>query len=242
MILDLDIGNTRVKWRLSDDAGHVSSGHRVHGLDEIHFRDAEFAGVRRVRVSSVASSEQVRAIAGKISEALNVQPEFALTQQECCGVRNSYQDCSRMGVDRWLAMLAGYRLANGACCVIDAGTAVTLYCVDTAGQHLGGYIVPGYATMRGSLLSGTGQIRIDGDVRPAEHPGRSTESAVCNGALLMLVGFIERALGQFPGARGDVSPMVVLTGGDAGMLAEHLDRDFSIQPDLVLDGLALALP
>lgn len=240
MILDLDIGNTRVKWRVTDALGKVSAGSRVHGVDEIKFANPEFASIERVRISSVLPAERSLRFAGQILEATGVEAEFARTRHAQCGVRNSYADVSRMGIDRWLGMLAGYAQAMGACCVIDAGTAVTLDWIDASGEHLGGYIVPGYATMRRSLLTGTGQVRIVDECSAEVAPGRATESAVANGALLMLLGFVTRGVGQ---CSADLPERkVILTGGDAGMLAEHLEFEFVVNQDLVLDGLALALP
>lgn len=240
MILDLDIGNTRVKWRLSDAAGHISAGSRVHAVDEMHFRDPRFASVDRIRVSSVLSAGESGRIADLLAAATGVQAEFAITERARCGVRNSYADVSRMGVDRWLAMLAGYAEAGGACCVIDAGTAVTLDGVDADGNHLGGYIVPGYATMRRSLLKNTGQVRMLEERAADVALGCATEPAVANGALVMLLGFIERGIAQ---CRAQApAPRIILTGGDASMLAPHLDHQLVINQDLVLDGLAIALP
>ena len=39
---------------------------------------------------------------------------------------SSYAEPERMGVDRWLVMLAAHARNEGALCVIDAGTAVTV--------------------------------------------------------------------------------------------------------------------
>ncbi|GIS51801.1 MAG: hypothetical protein Ct9H90mP27_2920 [Gammaproteobacteria bacterium] len=47
---------------------------------------------------------------------------------ECSGVKIQYKDVSRLGVDRWLAMLAAFNQSNGPCLILDSGTAFPFGC------------------------------------------------------------------------------------------------------------------
>ena len=49
----------------------------------------------------------------------------ASSGKQLAGVRNGYLDYQRLGLDRWLALVAAHHLAKKACLVIDLGTAVT---------------------------------------------------------------------------------------------------------------------
>ncbi len=243
MILELDIGNTRCKWRVLDAAGVTL----VDGTCQSAALGAELgalacrAGLRRVRAACVRGEAVEREIAGSVAGALGLEVEFARSQREAAGVRNSYAEPGRLGVDRWLAMLAGFAASAGAVCVFDCGSAITADLVDADGLHRGGYIVPGIAMMRTSLLAATDRVRFEAaGLAPDVAPGTSTAQAVTHGTLLAAAGLLRAAREQFA-ERCPAAP-VLLTGGDAGTLQPWLDFPVTLRPQLVLDGLRLALP
>jgi type III pantothenate kinase len=61
-----------------------------------------------------------------------------------------------------------------------------------------------------------------------------TESAIYTGTLYAAAGLIEKAIKNLC-----PSEIIVLTGGDAELLAEYLEFNVIFEPDLVLKGLAL---
>jgi type III pantothenate kinase len=173
-----------------------------------------------------------------------VTPEFVAVQAEQFGVRCAYADPSRLGVDRWIAVLAAHRLAPGAACVIDAGTAVTFDAVDASGRHLGGLILPGPRLLAAALDRSTSDI--GATPAPGARPsgldllGKSTDTAVGNGAMLALTGALERAIAAVDGSL-EGRAKVYLTGGDADALRAWLESEVDLRRDLVLEGLALFL-
>ena len=194
---------------------------------------------RRVRVACVAGDR--RGIAERFEDAYGVRPEFAETTPELAGVICGYDEPARLGVDRWLALVAAWHAARRAVAVVDLGTAATLDFVAADGRHQGGYIVPGLGLMAAALARDTAGVRVAGDLAPDLAPGRNTAQAVRRGSTAMLLDFIEASVGRFAHAGGD-SPGVFLTGGDAELLAGRLPFASRVEPDLVLDGLELALP
>ena len=74
---------------------------------------------------------------------------------------NGYMEPERLGVDRWLAMLAVIEEEQPEVpiCVIDCGSAITIDAVNAKGEHVGGLIVPGISMMRNALVKGTSGIR-----------------------------------------------------------------------------------
>ncbi|WP_372438925.1 type III pantothenate kinase, partial [Pandoraea sputorum] len=134
---------------------------------------------------------------------------------------NGYDEYERLGLDRWLALVAGYHLARRACLVIDLGTAVTSDFVDLTGLHLGGFICPGIPLMRNQLPTHTRRIRYDDAA--AERalvglgPGHSTAEAVERGCSLMLRGFVQAQLERARSYWGEHFD-VFITGGDAGLV------------------------
>ena len=147
-----------------------------------------------------------------------------------------------MGVDRWLAMIAAFNRQKRACLIVDAGTALTIDLVADDGRHQGGYILAGLSMAVKALENNTGIILRNRDFSPLAGPGTSTEQAVLGGALSSAVSLIFEALGRLRCM--DSGSMVYLCGGDAELLAQALrsrgESGFTVEPDLVLDGLEYA--
>lgn len=242
MILDLDAGNSRVKWRFVDTTGRTVAWGAMAAAG---FSCAQLPRqtIERVRVASVQAPARQQAMAAEIETALGVAAEFAETGHEALGVRNSYQDVSRMGVDRWLAMVASFQMAAGAVCVVDAGTSMTVDCLRDDGVHVGGYIVPGPDMMVSALYQGTDRVMpYAPGLEAGTDPGTSTDAAVHNGILAMLVGLVNHALACLADGEGGRRPALVVSGGGAEHLIDRLSATAQYRRDLVLDGLALANP
>ena len=138
-----------------------------------------------------------------------------------------------MGVDRWLAMLGAREREKGKFCVIDAGSALTIDIVNAAGQHEGGYIIPGAALMERALLLDTDRVRFVEEVGYNLAPGTSTAAAVRHGTVLAQSGAISLAI-----KRAGSEPMALLyCGGAGGALMQLVDRGGQLLPDLVFEGL-----
>jgi type III pantothenate kinase len=246
LILELDIGNTRCKWRLAD--GTPGGGHAgACAVDELARALADLPGraaVRRVRAGCVRGPQVEDAVRAAVQSALGLPVEFARSRSAAAGVSNAYREPERLGVDRWLAMLAAFDETGGAVCVLDCGSAMTADLVDAAGRHRGGFIAPGLAMMRNSLLASTDRVRFEPVAADASGagpaPGRSTAAAVAGGVELAAAGFLRGAHACFQGLCPGAA--VLLTGGDAEALRPRLGFPVGIRPGLVLDGLRLALP
>lgn len=250
MNLDLDAGNSFVKWRCGDRSGRLETAR----ADAAQFARAwGELSPRRVRLASVASEGLDSALATFVAGRWGLALETAVTQACQGGVTNSYRDPSRMGVDRWLAMLAGYHRTGGACCVVDCGSAITVDHLAADGHHLGGYIMPGLRLMRESLVLSTQRVKPQSQTLPNRiTPGRSTEEAVDHGIHLMLAALAQRVLADTghllgPDARllvtGGDGPQFLHFAGAGALMSENAAEPFlELVPDLVLDGLEWALP
>jgi len=247
MILELDCGNSFIKWRVIHVADAVIAGGGIVDSDQALL--AEVAAVHALRLSgarmvSVRSEEETDSLCALLRDAFCVAVSVARPAPELAGVRNGYDDFQRLGMDRWLAALGAFHLAKGACLVIDLGTAGKADFVAADGEHLGGYICPGMPLMRSQLRTHTRRIRYDD--ASAERaltslaPGRSTVEAVERGCVLMLQGFARTQIEQARALWGDEFT-VFLTGGDAPLVREAAPQA-RIVPDLVFVGLAMACP
>ncbi len=245
MILELDVGNSRIKWRVLDAScnSEVDSG-AANDLTELTNKIGNGPVITEIRASIVRNShirDQLVAWAGK---TVRVPISIAKVSRSCVGVTNNYEDISRLGIDRWLAMLAAYHRAQTACAIIDCGTALTIDVLDASGQHAGGYIVPGLSLMRDSLELNTG-IKLDSTTgNLSTEYGHSTTSAVHNGTFFALLALIRSCVQAADGPSKRLEK-VYLTGGDASLFADGLAVGgllVELVPTLVLDGLVLACP
>ncbi len=146
MTVLVDIGNTRIKWATLANGRLVRRGSAVH-RDSLDASVAAFAAELPARPRIIAANVAGERVAERLAALVAARPgaslELVATSAERFGVRCAYADPSRLGVDRWVAVLAAYHAARGAACAIDAGTAVTFDAVDGTGAHLGGLIFPG---------------------------------------------------------------------------------------------------
>ena len=181
MILEIDAGNTFIKWRLLDGDNVTSRGKLFTGDKDWKLPSA-WKEASSARIASVAGDELNCKLDAEVQKCCGESPVFAAATRQTAGVVNSYDDHSRMGVDRWLVMLAAYNDCNKACCIVDCGSAITVDYVAADGQHQGGYIIPGLRLMRGTLLQNTAEIIVDKDLEGFDlTPGNDTSSAVTHG-------------------------------------------------------------
>lgn len=247
MILELDCGNSFLKWRTIADGCVVPSadGIAVNIPDLVaDLGRRELTGsINRCRLASVRGDLETADIINALALALNVRVDKACLASRSGNVVNGYHDQQRLGVDRWLAIIGAYDICKGACLVIDLGTAITVDLVAQNGAHLGGYIVPGTALLRGQLLAHARRVQYgaaESSLALSDlSPGRSTAEAVERGCLIMVRSYITSQVEFAKDYLGDDFTTFV-TGGDMA-----LAKDLAIAkcvPDLVFRGLAQACP
>lgn len=242
MILELDVGNSRIKWRQIEeaDAAVIACGD-VPGFVELLAVPELIHKPLMARMCSVRPGEVNEQLAQWVEDSFGLELQNAAVSPSCGGVSNQYTDPGKLGIDRWLAMLAGFNRAGGSCVIIDGGTALTVDVISASGQHAGGYIVPGLALMRDSLESNTRIKLSENNPHASLSLGHSTDEAVCNGTLVTLLALIERV--SLSILSQDSQARVYFTGGDADLLHRLSEIQASeVVPGLVFDGLAVACP
>jgi type III pantothenate kinase len=244
VILEVDMGNTRLKWRVRDGQTNVAQG--FIGIessfdllkDEL---DLYRHSIKAVWVASVVGDLLEQRLVSWAASYLNMQPRFARSTAACGGVRNGYDKPQTLGVDRWLGLIAAYACVGRACLVASFGTAITLDLVAEDGEHLGGYIAPGINLMQDSLAIGTRQIKLDKEVGSFDlAPATATANAIYSACAAMLVGLLANGVEQLRNGSSSNDIEIIFTGGDAIRLLPFFPQARLI-PGLVLDGLACVL-
>ena len=217
--LFIDIGNSAVKWRTCDSEV-FTEGADLFSLELLPKADS-------VWVSAVAHLNIVQAIKTQFSNVKLVEP-----LKQYGRLTLSYDDPSKLGVDRFLAMLAALeRFPNQPLLVFDAGSAVTFDVINAKGMHQGGLIMPGIKALRESFAKfSTNDLSIN-----TSELKDSTEGAWQSGTHAMLVSAVNSQIHNFelkyPGG------VITICGGIVKEIIKELPVSVKSFDNLVLDGL-----
>lgn len=231
MRLLVEIGNSRIKWALADENGLLSGVDASRHDDPCWTRHLPESHIDAVWYASVAAPAVQQSLLEWADDRGLMAPHRVVSKPHMAGVINAYDESSRLGIDRLLASVAAHHAyPKESVMVVDAGTALTIDCVRADGRHQGGLICPGVATMRNAIRADT-QVRADDRADSDEWLGVDTDKAVGLGTLHAALGLIERLQTALGPAR------LLLTGGEAPLLAQHLSVSPDMAPNLVLRGL-----
>ena len=231
-----DLGNTRLKCAPLIDG-------KVGEVLALPHREADLADALATALSSRIDVAYVASVANEslrvaLLQALTQRARrisLARTQKAFAGFRIAYAQPHKLGVDRFLAMLAASERGEGPVLLCGVGTALTIDLVDAQARHLGGRIAPSPTLMREVLHARAPQLPEEGG-RYAEFAG-DTEDALasgCEGAALALIESSREAAHRLLGEH----PKLLVHGGGVDSLMERLP-DASRAASLVLEGLAI---
>ena len=243
--LAVDIGNTRLKWALYEQAQPgaelLAQGaeflEHVDGLAEGAW--ADLPQPDRMLGCAVAGDAVRHRAEAQIEELWDLRAQWVHSSASEAGLINGYDHPARLGADRWVAMVGALQrmLKSGAArpmVVVMVGTAVTVEAVDASGRFLGGFILPGHGIMLRALESGTAGLHVPtGDVR--EFP-TNTSDALTSGGTYAIAGAIERMV-QHVRKQCGAEPACFMTGGAGWKMAPHMSVRFELLDSLIFDGL-----
>jgi type III pantothenate kinase len=246
MIIVLDVGNSRFKWSTLSNAvlsSVHSQEHRRQDKAQAIVTALESSQTpRRIVVASVLGDD-FKAVFTRFARArLGAEPEFVVPERFAYGVLLAYTDPSLFGADRFAALVAARQDLGQACILVDCGTAVTIDALTSDGEHLGGLILPGPDLMRRSLIEHTARLDDGDDRHDYSLFGRSTSHAVKVGALRGLAGAIDRIVEDMSislSERDQDEIQRIMTGGAGAVLLPYLTANYRLEPQLVLQGLAI---
>lgn len=148
-----------------------------------------------------------------------------------------------VGADRLVNAIAAYERFQTGLIVVDFGTAITFDCVSARREYIGGVIVPGIGISLEALAARTAKLPfIDIGEPPQRVIGNSTVSAMTSGILRGYGGLINRLTLEISQEMRDLhssSPVVVATGGMAGVIAPYATSLTHIDPMLTVAGLKI---
>jgi type III pantothenate kinase len=238
----VDVGNSRIKWGRCTAAGVIESVALPHG-------DTASWQAQRTRwnaarplswvVSGVHPGERDR-----VAEWVRSQGDVAriLDNPDDLHLEVHLDHPEKVGIDRLLNAVAANsrRKAGTPALIVDAGSAVTVDCVDRDGAFCGGAIFPGFRLMSKALHDYTALLPlVDPPPQRPSFPATTTTTAVQAGIFWAVAGGV---LGLIRSHSSPTSqtPEVFLTGGDAGLLVKGLAGDIMLWPEMTLEGIRLS--
>ena len=242
--LALDVGNTRLKWA-HYAAPVVGSPVLAHGavfLENIDkLADEEWRGLPTPShiLGCVVAGDAVKRRVEEQMELWDVLPRWVVSSAEEAGVTNGYDHPTRLGADRWVAMIgARHRLLGRGirkpCVVVMVGTAVTVEAIDASGKFLGGIILPGHGIMLRALESGTAGLHVPtGEVK--DFP-TNTSDALTSGGTFAIAGAVQRMVENTTRHCGE-APECIMTGGAGWKMAPSMSVKVELVESLIFDGL-----
>jgi type III pantothenate kinase len=256
--LAIDIGNTRLKWALfetpSSQANLLAQGvcflENVDRLAEEQWANlgAQFGDPTLILGCCVAGDALRRRTEEQL-ELWDTPTHWVVASAAECGVRNGYDSPTRLGADRWVAMIgarqhmldrlqgpkyAGSPIGARPMVVVMVGTAVTVDALDTEGQFLGGLILPGHGIMLKSLQAGTAGLHVPtGSV--CDFP-TNTSDALTSGGTYAIAGAIERMFSALQHRCG-IKPWCYVAGGAGWKMTQHIPVPHELIESLVFEGL-----
>ena len=242
--LAIDVGNTRLKWALYD-APHAQAQVVAQGVTFLEHIDqlAEGDWARLPQpdrmLGCVVAGDAVKRRVQEQMELWDIAPQWVVPSHQEAGLINGYDHPSRLGADRWVAMIGArermrQRGQMRPIVVVMVGTAVTVEAIDTQGRFLGGFILPGHGIMLKALESGTAGLHVPtGDVKPFP---TNTSDALTSGGTFAIAGACERMVMHLRQHTGQ-EPLCFMTGGAGWKMAPSMLTPFELAENLIFDGL-----
>jgi type III pantothenate kinase len=195
----------------------------------------------RKLVACSVNPAALKALEAAAAEAIN-EPVLVVGRDVPSPIDTNLPDPNATGTDRLCAAAAAFDRLGVACVVADFGTAITIDYVSDEGVFQGGAILPGLSMSARGLHEGTSQLPQVTLAKPAAACGKDTRAAILSGLVLGARGALRELVEAYATELGHW-PVVILTGGDAGLVAGEVNSSELIQaivPDLVLRGVAAA--
>ena len=229
--LVLDFGNTRIKGAFFEKNEPIET-FAFANVNEL------MANVNSLHKASKAMICSVTSAHGPVVEALS---PFMITRvfekHTRTPLHNRYNSAITLGSDRLAAAVGAYtEFPQQYSLVIDAGTCIKYNFITRSAEYLGGAISPGIPMRLKAMGANTHALpTLEVTTAPVQLIGTTTHESLLSGAIIGAAceadGFIDRYREQYPDL------VVVLTGGDAPLLADRLKNRFFASPLLLLKGI-----
>jgi type III pantothenate kinase len=243
-LIAIDIGNSSIDIGFFIGAGLFVQKIDTKPLLQSSEYSALFTGFIREKnidkmpegiiISSVVPGH-TEAVAAACRILIGREP-LILSHKVKTGIDFQIEEPEKLGTDRIAASVGACNLFGTPIAVIDFGTAITLNFIGSGNKYKGGAIMPGLELMGKSLFSDTAQLPDVTVSKPMSPLGKDTAECIRSGIVYGTAGAVERIISETEKVEGE-SFKVVVTGGNAELIAPFLRKVDHIESALVLKGL-----
>lgn len=237
-LLVFDVGNSRLKAALYDDGRPIARA-SISGVQDatqvvsvLESRFVPRGTPNRCLVASVVRGadevirEAVQQVWGLMSQVVDTDMDL--------GIDVAVPRPDHVGIDRLLQASEAFRVCAGSVVVAAFGSALTVDLVTAGGVFRGGTIAPGLGMGLRALHDETSLLPHVALQPPDSAVGTDTTSCIQAGVIYGAAGAVERLFSELA---PDGRATLVLTGGDAEVIAPFINYPHRVEPDLVMRAL-----
>ena len=251
MLLAIDVGNTNVvfalfegrtiksRWRIATDPRRTGDEYAVWLMQLMEIEGFARGAVDQIIISTVVprALHNLQVLADKYFKV----PALVAGQAPAdYGMEIDVDEPRSLGADRAVNAIAAHAKYPGDLIVVDFGTATTFDAIDFNGAYKGGSIAPGINLSLDALVGNTAKLPRIAIESPRSDSviGRNTEDQMLIGVFWGYVAMMEGLIARMRAEIGRPAK-VVATGGLAVLFQPHTQIFDAVDPDLMLEGLAI---
>lgn len=240
LYLLFDVGNTRLKWAAVEStqqpsdrqkklwaySGAISSKSLSSPEHKAELADYIYKTIPKpdaIGFTCVAGLDAIENLKSLFSQWGDISWQQLIGNSQYAGLRTLYQDPSKLGADRWAAVIGARALSNTNSLIVNAGTATTIDLLGANGVHYGGWILPGLELMQKSLADNTAALPQANRELSGDGFGLSTNQAIIDGCDAAQIGAIQYAITLAKQMHHPID-RIWIDGGNANILASVLNQ------------------
>lgn len=248
MLLVIDVGNSNIvlgiyegsrllkDWRISTDKSKTTDEYGILVNDLFRLAGFGFDSVRGIIISSVVPT--LTGVLEKLSLQYFGFKPYVVGPGIKTGMPILYDNPREVGADRIVNSVAGFEKYHSPLIIVDFGTATTFDYVNKKGEYCGGAIAPGLMISMEALFQRASKLPRVEILKPPALIAKNTVNSMQAGIFYGYVGLVDEIVGRMK-TESREKPMVIATGGLAGLIAPESRTIEKIEEYLTLDGLRI---
>ncbi|MCF6411902.1 type III pantothenate kinase [Pseudalkalibacillus salsuginis] len=248
MILVMDVGNTNIvlgiyegddlkyHWRVGTSRKKSEDEYGMFISSLLTHVELDFNDIDGIILSSVVPPLMFP-LEKMCEKYFNLKP-LIIGPGIKTGLNIKTENPREVGADRIVNAVAALHEYDTPLIIVDFGTATTYCYIDKNKNYLGGAISPGISISTEALYTHAAKLpRIE--IMKSDHIiGKNTVSAMQAGIFYGYVGQVEGIVNRMK-MQAEEEPLVIATGGLAGLIGEESSVIDLVDPFLTLKGLQL---
>ncbi len=250
MLLTIDVGNTNIVItvfsgkehekiefvsRINTDSARMSDQYAIMLMDIFKLYEIEKTEISGAIISSVVPPVTAQLI--KAVETLFSVVPMVVGPGLKTGINIKIDDPSSLGGDLACGAVAARYNYPLPCLVIDMGTVTKIMAINSEGALVGGVFCPGVKMGLVALANSTASLPLVSAEKCSSILATNAVDSISAGTLYGTASMLDGMISRFEKELGPCS--VVATGGHAAQIKPYCEREFSLNPNLVSEGLRI---